>query len=107
MRKIFGWLLTAGGLSLCVLVAYVPYSLLETYGNPDQGVVANVVPFLGIMGLGALIAFLVLAAGLWLLASRQAAAAVTVIAVVIIVGGGWLGAERGLDAKEQWSSHPS
>ena len=34
MRKIFGCLLAAVGLFLCVFVAYAPYSLLETYGNP-------------------------------------------------------------------------
>ena len=44
MRKIFGCLLAAVGLFLCVFVAYAPYSLLETYGNPDVGVVANITP---------------------------------------------------------------
>ncbi len=105
MRKILGCLLAAAGLFLCVVVAYAPYSLLETYGNPDVGVVANVVPFLGLMAVGALVALLVLAAGMSLLAPRRVTAAVTVLALLLLVGGGWLGAERGIDAKEQWLSH--
>ncbi len=107
MRKIFGCLLAAVGLFLCVFVAYAPYSLLETYGNPDVGVVANITPFVGLMAVGALVALLVLAAGMSLLAERRVTAAVTVIALLLLVGGGWLGAERGIDAKEQWLSHSS
>lgn len=107
MRKIFGCLLAAVGLFLCVFVAYAPYSLLETYGNPDVGVVPNVVPFLGLMVFGALVALFVLAAGMSLLSSRRVTAAVTIIALLLLVGGGWLGAEQGIEAKEQWLSHSS
>ena len=107
MRKIFGCLLGAAGLFLCVFFTYAPYSLLETYGNPDVGVVANVVPFLGLMVVGAVVALFLLAAGMSLLSSRRVTAAVTVIALLGIVGGGWLGAELGIDAKEQWLSQSS
>jgi hypothetical protein len=107
MRKVLGYLLAAAGLFLCVFVAYAPYSLLETYGNPDVGVVANVEPFLGLIVVGALVSLLVLAAGMSLLAPRRVTAAVTVIALLAMVGGGWLGAERGIDAKEQGLSQPS
>ena len=107
MRKFFGCLLAAAGLFLCVFVAYAPYSLLETYADPDVGVVANVAPFLGVMAVGALVALFVLALGTSLLASRRVTAAATVIALLVIVGGGWLGAEWGIDAKEHWLSHSS
>jgi hypothetical protein len=103
----FGCLLAAVGLFLCTFVAYAPYSLLETYGNPDVGVVPNVMPFLALMVVGALVALFVLAAGIHLLSSTRVAAAVAVIALLGIVGGGWLGAEWGIDAKDQWVSHSS
>lgn len=107
MRKIFGCLFAAAGLFLCVVVVYAPYSLLETYADPRDGVVANVVPFGGLIVAGALLALLVLAMGMSLLASRRVTGAVTVVALMVMVGGGWLAAEQGIDAKEQWLSHDS
>lgn len=107
MRKILGCLLAAAGALLCALVAYAPYSLLETYADPDLGVVANLVPFLEVIAAGALVALLVLAAGTSLLAPQRVTAAVTLIALLLLVGGWWVAAEAGIDAKEGWLSHSS
>ena len=101
MRIATGVLLTAVGLFLLVGAVTSTYGLLEVYADPQQGVAANVEPFLAPLVLALLVGLVSLVGGVSLLAPSRVTAAVAALAVLASLGGCWVAAEWGIDAKER------